>query len=96
MLEFPSHAIFEPENGQLRVPRITSWRLTGGRADQQPLQMLFTLRSTARSWASTAALPVAGDPLADAAPDPVPDPVEPLELAVPALLVPGGAAPTLP
>jgi hypothetical protein len=59
------------------------------------LQMLLILRSTARSCASTSALPVRGAFVMDDAPEPVPvvvipPDVTPLEFAVPAELIPGG------
>jgi hypothetical protein len=62
--------------------------------------MLLILRSTARSCASTAASPVLDGPVIevpptgrdDELPDTAPVVTEPVELAVPALLVPGGDA----
>jgi hypothetical protein len=57
--------------------------------------MLLILRSTALSCTSTSAFPVFGASVMDAAPEPVPvvvvpPDVAPLELAVPAELMPGG------
>src|ERR1700716_736768 len=62
--------------------------------------MLLILRSTALSCASTSAFPVLGASVMDDAPEPVPVVVAPpdgapLELAVPAELVPGGGDATL-
>jgi hypothetical protein len=62
--------------------------------------MLLILRSTARSCASTAASPVRDGPVtdvpptgrADELPETAPVVTEPVEFAVPALLVPGGEA----
>lgn len=64
--------------------------------------MLLILRSTALSWASTTASPLSDGPVAAVPPAPdLPEPVvaddplveeDPEELAVPALLVPGGVA----
>lgn len=62
--------------------------------------MLLILRSTARSWASTATSPVLDGPVTEVPPtgredelrETAPVVTEPVELAVPALLVPGGEA----